>query len=134
MGSHVKLAGLGGVNNSFNSNSTVNNTSTVTTTNKEIDKTNSLTLINDSYNRGSFNKVDVDVDSHDKTLVIKDNIVNVNSNNQANVTTTDSHDTNTVVSSINSNNTATETNLNSNNVVLTENHLLSDNNVVVVTP
>lgn len=121
MGSGVKLVGMGGVSNSFNSNSVVNNTSTVTTNNKEINKTKVMTFINDSFNRDSFNDVDVDVDvdSHDKTLNVIGNTLTVDSNNQANTTTTSS------------NNTAIETNLNSNNVVLTENHLLSDNTVVV---
>ena len=117
--------------NSFNN--TTNNTVTNNVTNTEL---NHKTVIKDSFNDNSTK------------VVVKDNTVNVNSNNNNstnsgnttnntqnnvqttnNVTTTTNNTvtTNNTTTNVNSNNT---TNVNSNNTV--ENHVLSDNTVVVV--
>ncbi len=119
--------------NSFNNT----NTTTMNTVNN-VTNTEVKTVIKDSFNKDSYNDnsktVKVTKDSNN-TIVVKDNTVNVASNNNTSVnsgntttTNTTNNTTNTVTT--NSNNTTT---VGSNNPVVTniENHLLSDNTVVV---
>jgi hypothetical protein len=114
-------------------NNTTNNTVTNNVSNTEF---NSKTVVKDSYNDNS------------NTVVVKDNTVNVNSNNnnstnsgnttnntQNNVQTTNNLTTTTnITSNINSNNTTNVASNNTTNVASNntyENHVLSDNVVVV---
>ena len=144
---HYKSAPVAhNVSNSYNSSNVSNTTTTNNIKNTELHKT---TVIKDSFNKDSYN--DNSKGSHN-TVVVKDNTVNLNSNNTTN---TNSNNTKTVENTVvvkdntvnyqsnhttnnttnttsNSHNTA---NINSNNTV--ETHLLSDNKVVVpvvVTP
>lgn len=115
-------------------NNTTNNTVTNNVSNTEF---NSKTIVKDSYNDNS------------NTVVVKDNTVNVNSNNNnstnsgntTNNTQNNIQTTNNVTTTSTTNNTVTAnntTNLNSNNTTnvnsnnTLENHVLSDNVVVVL--
>ena len=135
---------LPAVQNSFNNTSTTTTTNNVT--NAEIHK---KTIINDSYNTDNYTITvvkdnTVNVNSNNKTIdsnnTVKTNVigntVNSNSNNTSNTTTNTT--TNNVIgntTNVASNNTV---NSNSNNTMtkttnVVENHLLSDN-VTVVAP
>lgn len=117
------------VKHSFN---TVNNT-TNNVTNTEIrNKTVKNTTIKDSFNDNSTHTV---IKDSFNPVIVKDNNVEINSNNKSiDVTKVDVNKTynwnsnNTTVTNVASNNTS-NTNVNSFNN--TENHVLSDNNLVV---
>lgn len=136
---------LPAVHNSFNNTSTTTTTNNVTNT--EI---NSKTVIKDSYNNDNDTTVikdnTVNINSNNKTIdsnnTVKTNVigntVNSNSNNTSNTTTNTTTTTNNVIgntTNVASNNTV---NSNSNNTVtkttnVVENHVLSDN-VTVIAP
>lgn len=114
------------VNHSYNSTN-VNNVTTNTTnnvTNTELHKT---TIIKDSFNDDSYN--DNSKDSHNP-VIIKDNEVNINSNNNTATAINSGNTVKTDVTNNVTNNIEHKTNINSNNTV--ENHVLSDNTTVVV--
>lgn len=107
----------------------VSNTSTTTNniTNTEV-TTN--TTIRDSFNdnsRNSHNTATI-IDSFNP-IVIRDNTVNVNSHNNTAVNSGNTTTTNTAVTNTTDNTRTNMTTVNSNNTV--ENHVLSDNTVVV---
>lgn len=128
-----------------------NNTSTTTTTNNVTNiEVHNKTIINDSYNNDNdtitvVKDNTVNVNSNNKTIdsnnTVKTNVigntVNSNSNNTSNTTTNTTTTTNNVIgntTNVASNNTV---NSNSNNTVtkttnVVENHLLSDNVTVIV--
>lgn len=115
------------VNNSYNNTSTVTNTTTNNITNTEIDMSKKL-VIKDSFNDNSTHvKV---VDSFNP-IVVKDNTVNLHSNNNTAVNSGNTTTSNVTTNMTTNTTTNTTTNVNSNNSV--ETHVLSDN-VVVVTP
>jgi len=112
------------INNSYNSTNTSNTNTTNNVTNTEIHKT---TVIKDSFNKDSYN--DNSQGSHN-VVVVKDNEVNLDSNNTTN---TNSGNTITATQTTNTTNNTTSTIntlVDSNNI--TETHVLSDNNTVIV--
>lgn len=127
---------LPAVHNSFNNTSTTTTTNNVTNT-----EVHTKTIINDSYNSDD-----------DTVTIIKDNTVNVNSNNKT-IDSNNAVKTNVIGNTVNSNSnnttnntttTATTTNVASNNTVISdsnnttkttnvvENHVLSDNTTVII--
>jgi len=122
------------VSNSYNSSNVSNTTTTNNIKNTEVNTKVKVTNIKDSFNDNSkTTNVKVIKDSYNP-VIIKDNEVNVNSNNNTainsgNETKVYKHveNTNNVTTNVASNNTTTT---NSNNTV--ENHLLSDNTAIIV--
>jgi len=114
--------------NSYNSTNVSNVTSNTTNnvTNTELHKT---TVIKDSFNEDSYN--DNSKDSHNP-VVIKDNEVNIDSNNNTATAINSGNTVNSKTTNNTTNNVEIEnkTNINSNNTF--ETHVLSDNNTVIV--
>lgn len=108
------------LNNSFNSTNVSNITTTNNVSNTELHKT---TVIKDSFNDNSKN-------SHN-TVVVKDNEVNIDSNNTKNINSNNKIDVD-IDKTVN-NITKTD-NSHSNNVIIKDNdvetHVLSDNKVI----
>lgn len=130
------------VSHSFNTTNTTNTTNNVSNTEVKTNTTNTTVMIKDSFNKDSYN------DNSKNPVIVKDNTVNVNSNNgnsinsgntlnhNSNNTTNTAVSTNTTTNT--TNNTTTTVNTNSNNTTNTsvssviENHVLSDNTVVAL--
>ncbi|HET6746841.1 MAG TPA: hypothetical protein VFH06_01910 [Candidatus Saccharimonadales bacterium] len=118
------------VTNSFNNTSSTTTTNNITNT--EVKTTVTNVKIKDSFNKDSYN------DNSKNPIIIKDNTVNVNSNNNTAVNSGNTTNTTNVTANttnVNSNNTTVASNntaINSGNTV--ENHVLSDNTIVAVLP
>jgi hypothetical protein len=132
----------GGISGSFNSTNTSHTSVSNTTHNTETNNY-TKTIVNDSFNKGSFNNP---VDNSNNSVNVSDVNVAINSGNGNTVasnntvasgngsgnSSTATNNTTTNTTTNNTNNTTTNTAVvtNSNNVV--ETHVLSDNTAVIV--
>jgi hypothetical protein len=106
--------GPASIHNSFNTSNTTNTTNNVSNTEVKTKTTNTTVMIKDSFNKDSYN------DNSKNPVIVKDNTVNVNSNNG---------------NAVNSGNTLNNNSNNTTNTTVTsvvETHLLSDNVVVAL--